>query len=131
MPTAEARIETERPSRYLVQLCRHANAMSETEGHGHRTHAGSPRPDVRAEWSETRGLIRFDPWGECTIEATATTLVLRIEAAGEDGLRRIQEVVTADLGRFGRRDRLAVSWHEAESSDPHGDVPGRSLSGDS
>jgi hypothetical protein len=120
MPTAEARIETERPSRYLVQLCQHAAAMGGAP-HGHRAHRGDgPVARVEAEWSGTLGVIRFDPWGQCTVEATATTLTLRIEAAGENELRRIRDVITSDLTRFGRRDQVSVIWQlsEAPGADP-------------
>ncbi|MGH3377017.1 MAG: DUF2218 domain-containing protein [Actinoallomurus sp.] len=113
MPTAEAHLETDRPSRYLIQLCRHAAAMSGGQGHRVSTHAAPSHRHVRAEaeWSDTHGVLTFDPWGRCTLDATATTLVLRVEAGGEEGLRRIQEVIAADLARFGHRDRLTVSWY--------------------
>lgn len=109
MLIAEARIETDRPSRYLVQLCEHANAMAGSQG---RTHSGRAHHQVRvrAERSDTHGVIHFEPWGRCTLEATATTLVLRIEATAEDGLRRVRDIIGADLARFGRRDDLTVEW---------------------
>jgi hypothetical protein len=111
MPTATARIETDRPSRYLIQLCEHANAMA---GAQDRTHAGRAHHQarVRAEWTGDHGVIHFEPWGRCTLEATATTLLLRAEATGEDDLRRLQDIIAADLGRFGRRDHLTVSWDD-------------------
>ena len=87
MRAATAQIETGRPSRYLVQLCEHANAMTGVQG---RMHSGRAQVQVQAEWSETHGVIHVQPWGRCTLEATATTLVLRVEATGEDGLRRLQ-----------------------------------------
>jgi hypothetical protein len=123
MLTAEAQIETEHPGRYLAQLCRHAAAMSGTRGHRFRSHArgdAPARPEVQlhAEWSDTRGSVRFDPWGQCTIQASANRLVLRVQAADEDSLRRIQDVITRDLGRFGRREHLTVNWHRP-------DAPGR------
>ena len=61
------------------------------------------------EWSETQGTIRFGE-GTITLQASPGTLILRAEAAGEENLRRIQDIVTADLGRFGKRDHLAVTW---------------------
>jgi hypothetical protein len=119
MPSAEARVETERSSRYLVQLCQHAAAMDGPHGHRLATHRGDgPLPHVRAEWSDARGVIHFDPWGRCTVEATSATLTLRIEAAGDDGLRQIRDVITADLERFGRRDHLAVTWRRSEAPGP-------------
>jgi hypothetical protein len=107
MPAATAQVVTDRPSRYLVQLCEHANAMTGAQG---RMHSGRPQAQVQAEWSDTHGVIHFEPWGRCTLEATATTLVLRVEATGEDGLQRLQDIIAADLGRFGRRDHLTVNW---------------------
>jgi len=129
MPTAEAQIETERPSRYLVQLCRHAAAMTGPRGHRRRTHGegdGDGDGDalalrearVRAEWSETRGVVDFAPWGQCTLAASADLLVLHVEAADEESLRRIQDVITRDLDRFGRRDHLTVNWHRPEAPHP-------------
>jgi hypothetical protein len=120
MLTAEAQIDTERPSRYLVQLCRHAAAMTGTHGHRFRIHAGGDplarrEVQIRAEWSDTHGSVRFDPWGQCTIQATAHTLMLRVEATDEDNLRRIQDVITSDLDRFGRREHLTVNWHRPDT----------------
>ena len=120
MLTAEAQIETERPSRYLVQLCKHAAAMAGTRGHRPRVHAGSEamagrEVQVQAEWSETRGVVKFDPWGQCAIEAIADRLTLRVEATDEEDLQQIQDVLTRDLGRFGRRERLPVKWHRPEA----------------
>jgi uncharacterized protein len=115
MPTAEARIETGRPSRYLAQLCEHANAMA---GSQHRMHPGRAHHQVRAESSGTHGVIHFEPWGRCTLEATATALVLRVEATSEDGLRRIQDIIAADLARFGRRDHLTVDWDGTGTPSP-------------
>ena len=54
-------------------------------------------------------------WGQWTMQATPDTLTLRAEAADEDNLRRIQDLVAGRLGRFGRRDHLAVSWQQPEA----------------
>jgi len=120
MLTAEAQIGTERPGRYLVQLCRHAGAMAGTRGHQPRMHAGGDAAarrevQVHSEWSETSGCIRFDPWGQCRIAADAGRLILRVEATDDENLRRIQDVLTRDIDRFGRRDRLTVNWHPPET----------------
>ncbi len=53
--------------------------------------------------------------GTCTIAASADRLVLRVEAADEENLRRIQDVLTRDIDRFGRRERLTVNWHSPEA----------------
>jgi hypothetical protein len=117
MPVLEARIETERASRYLVQFCKHAAAMG-GGGHRPRMHPhGATRREVRvdAEWSGARGTVTFTPWGRCTLAAGPHTLTLRIEAADEDGLCQIRDVVTRDLERFSRRDPLTVTWHRPET----------------
>jgi hypothetical protein len=113
MPTAEAHVETDRPSRYLVQLCRHADQM----GRRHRPGAHATGDEhssrelrVHVEWSDTHGIINLTPWGRCTMQATSRTLALRADATNEENLRRIQNLVTERLERFGRRDHLTVSW---------------------
>jgi hypothetical protein len=115
MPTAEARIDTERPSRYLVQFCKHAAAMGAARGHGPGAHLRGllARRDMRvqAEWSDTHGTVTFDPWGTCTVDVGANVLALRIDATDDESLNRIQDVITRDFARFGRRDRLTVRWH--------------------
>jgi hypothetical protein len=119
MLIAEATVETERPSRYLVQFCKHAAAMGGGQGHGPRVHLramlGRREVRVAAEWSETRGVVTFDPWGRCTVTAAVGTLTLRVDATDEDGLGRIQDVITRDFNRFGRRERLTVAWRRPET----------------
>lgn len=114
MPTAEARIATDRAARYLAQLCQHAAAVTRPGAHAHHSggedHAGMAVEAVEAQWSGTRGVIAFAPYGSCTLEAGESELLVRAEAADEAGLARIRRIVTADLTRFGRRDGLAVSW---------------------
>lgn len=65
---------------------------------------------IRAEWSDTAGTVTFDPWGSCHLQARDTALVLRVQAPSHDSLARIEEIVTADLGRFSRQE-LSISWH--------------------
>src|SRR5215472_5665990 len=40
------------------------------------------------------------------------TLTLHAEAADEENLRRIQDLITARLERFGQRDHLKVDWQQ-------------------
>lgn len=121
MPVLEARIETERASRYLVQFCKHAAALGggghtpRMHQHGAMTHR---EVQVDAEWSDARGTVAFTPWGRCTLTADPHTLTLRIEATGEDGLHQIRDVITRDLERFSRRDPLTVTWRRPETPTP-------------
>lgn len=116
MPNAEARIETERPSRYLVQLCQHAAKIGESHGHRPVSHVsgeavGHGDVEVRAEWSETLGTLDFGQRGACTLQATTDALVIRVEAADEENLRQIQRVLSSDVERIGRRDELTLHWN--------------------
>jgi hypothetical protein len=43
-------------------------------------------------------MISFG-WGRCTMRATAGTLTLRAEAADEENLQRVQDIVAGDIGR--------------------------------
>ncbi|MEU4223192.1 DUF2218 domain-containing protein [Nonomuraea sp. NPDC026600] len=121
MPTLKAQIETERAGRYLVQFCKHAAAMGRGGGHTPRMHLRGMMDrrelQVTAEWSDTDGTVTFTPWGRCTLAAEAGALTLLVEAADEDGLRQIQDIVSRDFERFSRRDPLTVTWHRPETSD--------------
>jgi hypothetical protein len=117
MPAMEALYGTARASRYLVQFCRHAAAMGGPRGHRFRPHAGSPaaRGDVavHCEWTDRRGAVTFDPWGRCVLRAEPHALAVLIEAGTDDDLRRIQQIVTADLDRFSRHT-LTATWTAAD-----------------
>jgi hypothetical protein len=65
--------------------------------------------EPHVEWSDDHGLIDFG-WGLCTLRADLGVLTLRVEAADEEGLRRLQDRVAELLERFGRRDHLTVTW---------------------
>jgi hypothetical protein len=96
---AEARVETERSSRYLIQLCRHVNKAARAR----------PQMQAHVEWSDDRGVISFG-WGRCTLRADPGVLALRAEALDEEGLRRLEHRVADRLERFGRGDQLTVIW---------------------
>ena len=116
MLTAEADIRTEHAARYLARLCGHAGKMG-TAGRrlGHRpaSHArgGSP-PEVRhVDCSATEGTVSLD-WGQWTMRAFPGRLAVRAEAADEESLRRIQDLLTSRLLKFGRREHLTVTWQD-------------------
>jgi hypothetical protein len=120
MPTAEARVETSRASRYLVQLCRHASQMGQRRVHRIPDHATGDNhmtmpAHADAEWSDTYGKITVE-WGTCTLAAAEDRLTLWIEADDEEKLQRIQDAVTRDLTRFSRRDPLTVERRPVEAA---------------
>lgn len=114
MPILNAEIQTERASRYLVQFCKHAAAMG-AGGHTARMHLhptmARGEVQVAADWSDTLGTVTFTPWGQCALTADGDTLTLRIEAADEDGLTQIRDVIDRDFERFSHRGPLIVTWH--------------------
>ena len=52
--------------------------------------------------------------------ATPGTLTLRAEAADQGSLQRVQDIVTRDIERFGKRRQLTVTWQRvpAPSAQP-------------
>lgn len=111
---AEADIRTEHAARYLARLCGHLGKMGaagERLGHRRPSHApGGAPPEVRrAECSATEGTVSLN-WGQWTMRARPGLLAIRAEAADEQSLRRIQDLLTARLEKFGRREHLTVSW---------------------
>lgn len=114
MRTAESRIETAQASRYLTQLCQHAKKFSSKFGHGHlralHGGGGGPRPEIRqVDSTDTDGTLTLS-WGTCTLHATPDALTVHVTAETDENLVRIQELITADLERFGRREDLTVTW---------------------
>ena len=132
MQIVQTRIPTGNAARYLAQLCKHASAISGGGAGGHMRlmrharHGADPAGHgpitITVERSDTSGVIRFEPHGRCVLEATGTELVVRIEAAEEARLERFREVITGDLSRFGRREKLAISWQRIEEAEGAGAV---------
>jgi len=99
MLIAQARVATERSSRYLVQLCRHLNLVAQKH----------PQMQAHVEWSDDRGVISFG-WGRCTLRADPGVLTLCAEAPDEEGLHQLERRVADRLEQVGRRDHLTVTW---------------------
>lgn len=97
MLSSEARVPTAVPRRYMAQLCKHF---------AHK---------VPATFDETHGRIVFDA-GPCALEADpdAGILVMRVSAAGEADLERLENVVARHLVRFAFREQLEVSWKRSK-----------------
>ncbi|MBF9066448.1 DUF2218 domain-containing protein [Streptacidiphilus fuscans] len=118
MPTAEARLATERASRYLVQLCRHLSQMARMSHRPRGGHDADRMPPAvqHVDWTDTHGTVRF-AHGQWTLEATPDQLTLRVDAGDEEALQRLQDGITARIEKIGRRDGLQVHWQRAETGD--------------
>lgn len=116
MLTAEATVRTERASRYLTQLCRHADHMRHRMPDALRPNGSTAAPPrvLHAEATDTEGTIAFDA-GRCTLRATRDTLLVRIEAPDHQGRQRIQDGLTDRLEKIGRRDGVQVDWQPSDT----------------
>lgn len=117
MPTAEAHLATERASRYLVQLCRHLGQMTLMSHLAHRLPAGhgggrTPPAVQDVDHTDTHAGISFAD-GRWTLDATADTLTLRVDADNDEALRRLQDAIATRIEKIGRRDGLRVDWRHA------------------
>ena len=93
MPASNAAIPTTSASRYLQQLCKHWS---------HK---------FAVEFTPEHGTIPFDETHIFTLDATADQLALRIEAADEATVERMQVVVIEHLKRFAFREDLGeIRW---------------------
>jgi hypothetical protein len=109
VPTARTDVPTDRPERYLAQLCEHLNQIGHHARHGATADAPGP-PRVRnIEWTDRRGVVEF-PTGQCTLDAEDRTLTITLTADDAGELRRMQDLFAARLETIGRRDGLTVTW---------------------
>jgi hypothetical protein len=127
MLIAEARVETDRPGRYLTQLCQHLDnkgrhlgagggRMARHQPGGHQSDHRRPglAEQVRVEWSPTDGTVTF-PGGHCAMRADGGALTLRAEAADAETLALIENLITSHLDRFSRREPLTVTWQRTSA----------------
>jgi uncharacterized protein len=93
MPEAisEARVATAHAQRYMTQLCKHW---------GHK---------FPVSYDAHHGAIEL-PAGGCTMEADAETLAVRVEAAEDTNLPRLEQVVEDHIKRFAFREELTFVW---------------------
>jgi hypothetical protein len=106
MLIAESGVQTERPNRYLDQLCRHISLVAQKH----------PQMQAHVEWSDDRGVITFGS-GRCTLRAGPGVLTLRAEAPDEATLHQLQQRIADRLEQVGRRDHLTVTWASPQHID--------------
>jgi uncharacterized protein len=96
MPASHATITTASASRYLQQLCKHWS---------HK---------FSVEFTPEQGVIPFDATRVCRLDASPEELSLRIEAADDATVERMQGVVIDHLKRFAfREDFGEVQWEKS------------------
>lgn len=122
MLIVEASVATPNAGRYVTQLGKHAAAMADGRGHRIRMHGGgnplaAGEVTLRVDQSPDHTVLTLAPWGRCTATVTDEGFVLRVDAEDEQSLQRIQQVVTRDIERFGRREQIALSWRRLDTPD--------------
>lgn len=124
MFVAEATVRTDRAARYLDQFCQHAGQVHRI-GHRIRAHATGgylPTPgQVTVHRSDSGATMDFG-WARCLLTASTDTLILHAEAQDDQTLQRVQDIITADLRRFGRREQLVVDWQQPRTAQNHPQV---------
>jgi catechol 2,3-dioxygenase len=94
---SRAGVVTDRPSPYLLQLCKHF------------------RHKLDVTFDERTGTIPF-AFGRCELRAGDGVLELEAIAATPADLERVEHVIASHLERFGRRHELSVAWTPAASA---------------
>lgn len=89
--TAGASVSTDAPARYAKQLASHLGRRS----------------TVVEEEAGTRIVMQA---GSCLLQPVDGSLELRAQAADEEGLGVVMDVVGRHLERFGQRNELVVAW---------------------
>ena len=115
--TAQAVIQSADPARYISRLRRHTARMGEQTHFGPRHGHWPPDPGsthtpprvTHAEWTNMHEIVTMN-WGRWTVQANPGTLTLHAEAADQENLKRIQDMLTRRLESFGRREHLTLSW---------------------
>lgn len=91
MLISEARVETQKASRYLKALCNHFSRK------------------VTAEYTDDRGTVQFSI-GRCEMRSEPEHLILRVEAEDAERLAGVKSVVADHLVRFAPNESLQVNW---------------------
>ncbi len=100
--SATATVPTESASKYLQQLCKHWQHNLTVEFTPHRGTVTFPKDARGANWPAD-ALVTFD--------ASAGTLVVRIDASGAEQLEGLKGAVARHLDRFAFREApLPFDW---------------------
>lgn len=91
MLEAHTQVSTPAASRHLSLLCQHFQQK------------------VPANWSEQQGEVDFGI-GKCWLQAEPQALLIRCQAADQEALAQVQEVVKSHLEKFARNEGLQLHW---------------------
>jgi hypothetical protein len=110
MPASLARIDTARADRYLAQICDHLGHLPHASRHdGQGSGHNGPPQILNIDRTDDQAVITF-PWGTCTLQATAGTLLVRVEARDDTALGQAEALIAQRIHTIGSRDHLSVDW---------------------
>lgn len=89
--TSSAFVATDSPARYIARLCKHF---------AHK---------IPVSFDESQGSIQFDA-GRSLLHAECGGLTLRVEAASQESLEKLQHVVASHFERFAWQQALVLKW---------------------
>jgi uncharacterized protein len=95
MPRSQAKVPTDAAPRYAKQLLSHLGRKTRVEAV-----EGEPEEGGRLVFERGTGTVR--PEGD--------HILLVAEAADEESLRHVEDVLARHLERFGARRELVVTW---------------------
>ncbi len=67
---------------------------------------------VNATYEGAVGQIQF-PFGNCHLEATTNSLLIKVASESDSMLARTKDVIADHLIRFGTNEELVVIWQES------------------
>jgi hypothetical protein len=110
MPASLARIDTPRAGRYLAQLCEHLGHMLQgSVRHGSGSGHDGPPIVLDIDRTDDQAVITF-AWGTCTLQATDTALLARVEARDDATLGQAEALLAHRIQTIGHRELLTVTW---------------------
>jgi hypothetical protein len=90
---SRAFVATDTPARYIGRLCKHF---------AHK---------VPVEFDERQGRVEFE-FGLALLQAEDGGLSLRVQAANDDDLEKLEHVVASHFERFAWQEALALDWQK-------------------
>lgn len=97
MFNSQTHIQSEHAPRYLTTLCRHFARK------------------VPATWDEQQGEVKFVD-GLCLMSVAndCQVLEIRCQSAAEEGLAKLESIITQHVKMFERREQLQLAWQRLD-----------------
>lgn len=92
MLISQSKFKTEKPSKYLMQMCKHFAHKAETT------------------YTETEGTVNF-PCGVAELSVKEDNLLFSVQALNDDDLTRSKAIIESHIVKFAFREKLeSLEW---------------------